>query len=1273
MIGKEILNYVITGFIGKGGMGSVYAAENKHISQQKVAIKVINADMVNEFTRNKLKEEAERLATLNHPNIVHFLNYHIDEEGNVYLIMEYADGVSLEKYIETISGLIVEDRICPLFEPILDAVGYAHKHNILHRDIKPSNIIITNEGAPKILDFGIAKIIKNDGNEDSDNLIMGTPSYMSPEQVKGEKLDERSDIYSLGVLLHQMLTGNAPYDTTTMTEIDINQKIVEEKLPRMKTYYKYVSDKVQAVVDKATAKRPDDRYRSCEEFKKALHNAIYPPKMPLWLKLSAAAVLLLIVGAGVYWWDYTRTKVFYYKDYVEQWGIPVGIGEISDADRTHVERMYRMEYTRNKLQRLSHVNSFDNIIDDSESERVDRPLDARYFYTAEGKIRSVKVSNRFGKVLYVKEYNDNLQTAIFRYDDVNGTEKTLGSQTVGYVHALDDGDQRRGKISRYLLEYDADGYVKTIRYAGFQNVRVGDDNNIYGISYKHDAKGRVIEVAYLGKDDMPKATRWGMGKKIFYYDDKDNWVRAEYQTPDGAPALDDADGTCIYVLKYDQYGNLTNSYLQDENGKPMYPKKHGFAAVHDLIDDRGLVTQKEILDENGNLMFYREGYAILKLKYDEHGYVNETSVWDVDGNPVLSTDGYHRISSVNDAKGNTLQYWTYGLDGNLVATNSQSAGLVNVFDSVGNLLSQMYYDVNRNPVLQDNGTAGVLLEYDQFSRRVKWTNLGVDSLPCYSTDENVECIAWVYDPSGNCTETSYRDAETNELVENRNGIAVIKYVWDDKGNMLEKSFFDKKGEPRESYGYAVTKYTYDENGYTKTERYYDAKGRLAINASEGNAGADYVHDERGNVLVYYPVGRDEKIMKGKLEVRRKYDSADNEIEWAVYDNGRPAINSLGYHKITRSYNSRNQEIECRYYDEKGNLTKGGNDIYSIVRYEYDARGNVVKVSYFDKNDKPMLCRSGMASVQKEYDAYGHSIRELNYDTEGRLTDPKIMTPEARAEYDRQGNLICSAAYDGKGKRIPFKQNNFSYIRSEFDNRNNKLYDAYFDENEMPVVSKEHGYHKVVYTYDDQTDWLLSEQFFNASGKPMTCNGYHKQAYTYDAQGRKTVEQIFDVNGNPTNGNYGFAKAVYEFRGDSREAHACKVYGANGKLVNSYHKDASGNWALDEATYSSGYAASASSSTDGNQNLNDIVEEINKSLPMTVDNGRGLVMREARQTGRTLEFLLVTPNSKYDTSEEDMQFYTQYVDLFVSEMKKSLNMEVVGILYDSKGRELMRTK
>lgn len=273
LIGKEILNYRIVSFVGKGGMGSVYLGVHKYINEQKVAIKVINGNIVNDFTREILAGEAKSLASLNHQNIVHFHNFHIDDEGFIYLIMEFAEGIGLDNFLEKISGPIVEDRICDMFDQILDAFGYAHQHNIIHRDIKPSNIMVTPDGMPKVLDFGIAKIIKR-GESDKDGYIMGTPSYMSPEQVKGDALSVTSDIYSIGVLLSQMLTGRAPYNTTTLTEHEIYSRVVEKPLPRMKTYYEYVSDEMQAVVDKATSKNPHDRYQSCSEMKEAMHKVI---------------------------------------------------------------------------------------------------------------------------------------------------------------------------------------------------------------------------------------------------------------------------------------------------------------------------------------------------------------------------------------------------------------------------------------------------------------------------------------------------------------------------------------------------------------------------------------------------------------------------------------------------------------------------------------------------------------------------------------------------------------------------------------------------------------------------------------------------------------------------------------------------------------------------------------------------------------------------------------------------------------------------------------
>jgi TPR repeat protein len=159
---------------------------------------------------------------------------------------------------------------------ILDAVGHAHSLGIVHRDIKPSNIVISKNNNIKILDFGIAKILNNELSDlhTKTGVRIGTLNYMSPEQIKGEETNASTDIYSIGVLLFQMLTGRSPYELTTTSEYEVQKRIIHEPLPRINSIYPYVSVAMQSIVDKATEKKIENRYKSCIDFNDALNNVI---------------------------------------------------------------------------------------------------------------------------------------------------------------------------------------------------------------------------------------------------------------------------------------------------------------------------------------------------------------------------------------------------------------------------------------------------------------------------------------------------------------------------------------------------------------------------------------------------------------------------------------------------------------------------------------------------------------------------------------------------------------------------------------------------------------------------------------------------------------------------------------------------------------------------------------------------------------------------------------------------------------------------------------
>jgi serine/threonine protein kinase len=264
MIGKVVGSYTITGFVGEGGMGNVW--EGRHPSiDRRVAIKVLHPQYArNEQVRERFRKEAAMLAKLQHPNIVALYDY-VELPDQLCLVMEYVDGVNLDDLIRKQTGPLPNEKLGPLFKQMLSAIAYAHQNNVIHRDIKPANFMVTKDGTVKVLDFGIAKLLENDQQLTKTGLRMGTTFYMSPEQVNGLPVDHRTDIYSLGVTLFVLATGQLPFEATS-TEFQVYSKIVNEPLPKPSAVYPGVSPNVELLIYKATAKNPAARFQTCEEF-----------------------------------------------------------------------------------------------------------------------------------------------------------------------------------------------------------------------------------------------------------------------------------------------------------------------------------------------------------------------------------------------------------------------------------------------------------------------------------------------------------------------------------------------------------------------------------------------------------------------------------------------------------------------------------------------------------------------------------------------------------------------------------------------------------------------------------------------------------------------------------------------------------------------------------------------------------------------------------------------------------------------------------------------
>lgn len=267
MIGKTINNYLIERKLGEGGMGEVYYARHNKVDRE-VAIKVLHSHLFqNESIHNRFKNEANALIKLSHPNIVKIYDY-VEQENFACLIMEYINGYTLDVYLNNYSGPLPSPKASSIICSVLEAVQYAHDCNIFHRDIKPANIMISKDGSRvRIMDFGIAKLADSNSFQTTHaNTQLGTPFYMSPEQIKGLPYSRMSDIYSLGVTLFEMVTGICPYhDIKSLFELQL--KIVNEPLPETNKYYPNVNIRIQNAIIKATQKAPELRFQSCNEFR----------------------------------------------------------------------------------------------------------------------------------------------------------------------------------------------------------------------------------------------------------------------------------------------------------------------------------------------------------------------------------------------------------------------------------------------------------------------------------------------------------------------------------------------------------------------------------------------------------------------------------------------------------------------------------------------------------------------------------------------------------------------------------------------------------------------------------------------------------------------------------------------------------------------------------------------------------------------------------------------------------------------------------------------
>jgi eukaryotic-like serine/threonine-protein kinase len=303
--------YELEELVGTGGMSSVYRAHDR-LLERDVALKVLHpqftadTDYVERFRR-----EARSVAQLSHPNIVTVIDRG-EQDDRQYIVFEYVDGENLKSLVER-EGPLSEEDVVRLGLQIARALGFAHEHGLVHRDVKPQNVLLNGGGQAKVTDFGIARSLDVKGGLTQTGTVMGTSDYIAPEQARGSKVDEQSDIYSLGAVLYELLTGEVPFPGDNFVAVAMRH--INEPPPSVRERRPDVSPRLDAAIRRAMAKEPRDRFRSMDELCAELSACLAPetgasgaetmvvrrrkPRRPPSDRPSVGPLILLLGGLAV--------------------------------------------------------------------------------------------------------------------------------------------------------------------------------------------------------------------------------------------------------------------------------------------------------------------------------------------------------------------------------------------------------------------------------------------------------------------------------------------------------------------------------------------------------------------------------------------------------------------------------------------------------------------------------------------------------------------------------------------------------------------------------------------------------------------------------------------------------------------------------------------------------------------------------------------------------------------------------------------------------------
>lgn len=693
---------------------------------------------------------------------------------------------------------------------------------------------------------------------------------------------------------------------------------------------------------------------------------------------------------------------------------------------------------------------------------------------------------------------------------------------------------KEGGYASFEDQFNENGYCERSIYRNEKgDLVLRKDTGYAAVEYKYDDLGRRIEVAYYGTDYHPE----------YEIDHEDNRSALVISTEYGCAG---------FRYQYDEVGNRTDISYVDTDGNIMMRRDLGYARIHREYDGFGNMTEESFYDVSNNPVTCNSGgYAVCKYAYQNEKCI-EYQYFDTHGSPVLHKDEGSAVRKIQyNQLGQRIADSYYGIDGSPVINTKYYCSIIEYeYDCLGNETDVRFKDTHGKPMIRsDLGYAHHRSEFDN---------------------------------RGNMIKKSYYDTEERLTLNKNSGIAYFVDRYDDKGNWSGCENYGKNRElkVRKDRGYAVNEIFYDKYGQREKEYFYGEDGKtLIISPKYLCAGFEYEYDAYGNQISYTYIGSDYKPMNGidlnySQEIQKtEYDSVQNlEIKSGCFldSDGRPAKKegqgNIAYEDVYQFGNWIKSSFYEQWGDEEKKLTIREDEGYAVIEREFDQYGNLIKVSYRDAENEPMILQEngemscagyvykcdekgnrtdvwylnsdgtlmtredlGYAQVCLAYDEQGNKIEERYYDMEHR---PALDKNGGYASYDLIYENGCCAEtryYDEKKNLVLRDDECYAIQKEKYDELGRCILSSYYDTEDKPVINTKYCCSVFEYRYDElgnKTDIIYRDTEGNIMVREDL--GFAWIERKYDEWGQMIVEKYYDAEKNPTTDKKGYAEIRYEY-------------------------------------------------------------------------------------------------------------------------------------------------